>query len=127
MAPGIPPCHLHTTPSVSLQEPHVRFAPSRLIPVAAAALLLAAGCRSSGANTQAGQRAEAFVRVENRSMLDMTIYVMRSSERRRLGLVNALSTQVLRIPSVLVEGAGILRFQADPIGGSRTPVSQEVM
>ena len=104
----------------------MRFAPSRSIPLAAA-LLLAAGCTSSGANPQAGQRAEAFVRVENRSMLDMTIYVIRSSERRRLGLVNALSTQVLRIPSVLVEGAAVLRFQADPIGGSRTPVSQEIM
>ncbi|MDQ4079132.1 MAG: hypothetical protein M3125_00090 [Gemmatimonadota bacterium] len=106
----------------------MRIAPSRFLPVvAAAALLLGAGCKSSGANSQPSRRAEAFVRVENRSMLDMTIYVMRSSERRRLGLVNALSTQTLRIPSVLVEGAGILRFQADPIGGSRTPVSQEIM
>lgn len=106
----------------------MRFALSPFIPlVAAVALLAAAGCRSSGAHREAGRRAEAFVRVENRSMLDMTIYVVRSSERRRLGLVNALSTQVLRIPSVLVEGAGILRFQADPIGGNRTPVSQEIM
>ena len=107
----------------------MRFAPSRFIPVVAAATLLAAaGCKSSGAGTEGGaRRAEAFVRVENRSMLDMTIYVVRSSERRRLGLVNALSTQTLRIPSVLVEGAGILRFQADPIGGTRTPVSQEIM
>jgi hypothetical protein len=105
----------------------VHFAPSRFMPVVAAALLFAPGCQSSGANTRTGQRAEAFVRVENRSMLDMTVYVVRSTERRRLGLVNALSTQVLRIPSVLVEGAGILRFQADPIGGNRTPVSQEIM
>lgn len=107
----------------------MRFAPSRFIPVAAAAALLtAAGCKSSGATTGGGgHRAEAFVRVENRSMLDMTVYVIRSTERRRLGLVNAMSTQTLRIPSVLVEGAGILRFQADPIGGSRTPVSQEIM
>ena len=104
----------------------MRIAPSRFIPVVAA-LLLGVGCTSSGANRQPSPRAEAFVRVENRSMLDMTIYVIRSSERRRLGLVNALSTQTLRIPSVLVEGAGILRFQADPIGGSRTPVSQEIM
>jgi hypothetical protein len=128
MAPRMPPCHLHTTLSEFLQEPHVPFAPSRVIPVlAVAALALGAGCQSSGANSRPGRRAEAFVRVENRSMLDMTIYVMRSSERRRLGLVNALSTQTLRIPSVMVEGAGILRFQADPIGGSRTPVSQEIM
>jgi hypothetical protein len=102
--------------------------PSRVIPFAAATLLVATGCKSSGTTADTGQRAEAFVRVENRSLLDMTIYVIRSSsERRRLGFVNALTTQTLRIPSVLVEAAGVLRFQADPIGGSRTPVSQEIM
>lgn len=104
----------------------MRFVPLRLAP-ALAALLVTSACASSGTNAPARDRAEAFVRVENRSMLDMTIYVVRSSERRRLGLVNALSTQTLRIPSVLIEGPGILRFQADPIGGSRTPVSQEIM
>ncbi|HJU67802.1 MAG TPA: hypothetical protein VJ650_06085 [Gemmatimonadaceae bacterium] len=89
-------------------------------------LLPIAGCPSTGNRAPAPQRAEAFVRVENRSMLDMTIYVVRGSERRRLGLVNALSTQMLSIPSVLVEGSGVLRFQADPIGGSRTPISEEI-
>ena len=91
------------------------------------ALLAVTGCRSTGGGgAPSGQRSEAFVRVENRSMLDMTIYVLRGGERRRLGLVNALSTQVLPIPSVLVEGSGVLRFLADPIGGNRTPVSEEI-
>ena len=90
-------------------------------------LMTAAGCRSTGGPAPSGQRAEAFVRVENRSMLDMTIYVVRGGERRRLGLVNALTTQVLPIPSVLVEGSGVLRFLADPIGGSRTPISEEIV
>lgn len=91
------------------------------------ALLTLAGCKStSGAGASAGARAEAFVRVENRSMLDMTVYVVRGGERRRLGLVNALSTQVLSIPSVLINGSGVLRFQADPIGADRTPVSEEI-
>ena len=92
-----------------------------------AAVLTLAGCPSTrGTGAPAANRAEAFVRVENRSMLDMTIYVVRGAERRRLGLVNALSTQTLSIPSVLVNGSGVLRFQADPIGGSRTPVSEEI-
>ena len=91
------------------------------------ALLTPAGCKSTGgAAAPAVHRAEAFVRVENRSMLDMTIYVVRGAERRRLGLVNALTTQMLSIPSVLVNGSGVLRFQADPIGGSRAPVSEEI-
>ena len=91
------------------------------------ALVVMAGCRSANRGGQAVQRPETFVEVENRSMLDMTVYVMRGGERRRLGLVNALSTQVLAIPSTLVEGMGVLRFVADPIGASRTPVSEEIV
>jgi hypothetical protein len=90
------------------------------------ALLAVASCRSTGRGALS-QRPETFVQVENRSMLDMTVYVVRSGERRRLGLVNALSTQTLTIPSVLVEGLGVLRFVADPIGASRTPVSEEIV
>jgi hypothetical protein len=60
-------------------------------------------------------------------MLDMTVYVIRGGGRRRLGLVNALSTQTLRIPVTLIEGAGVLRFLADPIGARRTPVSEEIL
>jgi hypothetical protein len=91
------------------------------------ALLAVAGCQSTGRGAPSAQRAEAFVRVDNRSMLDMTVYVVRSGERRRLGLVNALSTQTLPIPSVLIEASGVLRFLADPIGASRTPVSEEIV
>lgn len=104
-------------------------AQTRAVALAAATIVLlaAAGCRSSSPNRRAiPQRPEAFVRVENRSMLDMTIYVVRGAERRRLGLVNALTTQLLTIPSVLINGSGVLRFQADPIGGSRAPVSEEI-
>ena len=100
-------------------------APLALV-VALVTLLTIAGCKPTGNAAPAPQRSEAFVRVENRSMLDMTIYVVRASERRRLGLVNALSTQMLPIPSVLVDGSGVLRFQADPIGGRRAPISEEI-
>ena len=104
-----------------------RFATRIRLAAGVMLLMAAAGCRSAGGAASPGQRAEAFVRVENRSMLDMTIYVVRGGERRRLGLVNALTTQVLPIPSVLVEGSGVLRFLADPIGGSRTPISEEIV
>ena len=113
-----------------LKESLVPYASSRsalTIAGALVVLLVAAGCRSTGSAPPSGQRSEAFVRVENRSMLDMTVYVIRSGERRRLGMVNALSTQTLQIPGVLVDGAGVLRFLADPIGASRTPVSEEIV
>jgi hypothetical protein len=102
-----------------------RFTPLSLA-AALVALLTVAGCTSTRSGAPVPERSEAFVRVENRSMLDMTIYVVRGGERRRLGLVNALTTQLLSIPSVLVAGSGVLRFQADPIGGRRTPISEEI-
>jgi hypothetical protein len=113
----------------SLKEFHVPYARARLalaFTIGLMSLVMLASCRSPNRRGQAVQRPETFVEVENRSMLDMTIYVMRSGERRRLGLVNALSTQILSIPPVLVEGLGVLRFVADPIGASRTPVSEEI-
>jgi hypothetical protein len=90
-------------------------------------LFAAAGCRPTTPGASSPQRSETFVRVDNRSMLDMTVYVIRSGERRRLGLVNALSTQTLRIPVSLVDGSGVLRFLADPIGANQTPVSEEIV
>jgi hypothetical protein len=114
---------------LSLKELHVPHARARValaFTVGLIALVVLVSCRSPNRPGQAVQRPETFVEVENRSMLDMTVYVMRGGERRRLGLVNALSTQVLAIPSIMVEGLGVLRFVADPIGASRTPVSEEI-
>ena len=66
------------------------------------------------------------LRVENQAFLDMNIYVYRSSQRIRLGTANGNSTTRLIIPANLLFGATPLRFQADPIGGNRQPVSQEI-
>lgn len=64
------------------------------------------------------------IQVENQNFADMTIYVIRSGQRYRLGTVNGHSTQTFTVPPALVAGGGDLRFLADPIGGNRTPVSE---
>jgi hypothetical protein len=57
----------------------------------------------------------------------MTIYVLRGGGQRiRLGTVTGNTTQVLVIPSYVLTGPTELRFLADPIGGTRTPVSEEI-
>jgi hypothetical protein len=66
------------------------------------------------------------LRVENQAFLDMTIYVYRSSQRVRLGTATGNSVTRLTIPGNLIFGATPLRFQADPIGASRAPISQEI-
>jgi hypothetical protein len=66
------------------------------------------------------------LQVENQSFTDMVIYAVSGGQRIRLGLATANSTKSFTLPSYLVRGAGPLRFLADPIGGNRTPVSEQM-
>ena len=90
-------------------------------------LVAVAGCRpSSDPDTAAEPVPPTRLRVENQAFLDMTIYVYRSSQRIRLGQASGNATTRFTIPANLIFGSTPLRFQADPIGGSRTPLSQEI-
>ncbi|CAN5414210.1 hypothetical protein BH09GEM1_BH09GEM1_35600 [soil metagenome] len=90
-------------------------------------LVLTSACMR---NTQEELEAEpvppTYVRVDNRAYLDMTIYVYRSSQRMRLGTANGNSSVRLLIPKNLMFGTTPLRFQADPIGANRQPISEEI-
>jgi hypothetical protein len=68
----------------------------------------------------------AMVEVENQAFNDMTIYVIRSGMRMRLGTVFGNSKAVFEIPRTMVNPGLPIRFQADPIGGNRAPVTQEI-
>lgn len=67
-----------------------------------------------------------MLQVENQGFTDMVIYAVSSGQRIRLGLVTGNSTKTFTIPRYLAGGAGPIRFLADPIGGNRTPVSEEM-
>ena len=56
----------------------------------------------------------------------MTVYVMRSGQRVRLGQVSGNSTATFELPRTMVNPGLPIRFQADPIGSNRTPFSQEI-
>lgn len=88
--------------------------------------LLAAGCQRRGTNEDAAMTAPTMLRVDNRAFSDMTIYVLRSSQRIRLGIAAGNSTTRFQIPSYVIFGATPLRFLADPIGAAGTPVSEEI-
>ncbi len=70
--------------------------------------------------------APAYVEVQNQGFYDMTIYVLRSGQRVRLGQVGGNSTATFELPRTMVNPGLPIRFQADPIGSSRTPFSQEI-
>ncbi len=90
-------------------------------------LVLTLALSACGANPRPGQQQErTTVRVENQSSLDMNIYVLRGAQRVRLGTATAHLTSRFTIPADLIFGITPLRFLADPIGSSRTPITDEI-
>ena len=90
--------------------------------------LLVGACSHGGTPRGAPEpnAAAATLEVQNQGFPDMTIYVLSQGSRVRLGLANGHSTIQLPIPAYLLQGGRQLRFLADPIGGSREPVSDEI-
>jgi hypothetical protein len=92
--------------------------------IAALGLGALAACVRPGTNATPDD--PTFVRVENQSVSDATIYVWENSTRRRLGRVSGLSNETLLIPSSMVFGATPLRFQLDFLAGNRTPLTESI-
>lgn len=98
-------------------------APRRLLPLA---LLLLAAVTASCRTTPRAEEPRTTVRVDNRGFPDMVIYVLQGAQSVRIGTATGNSSTVLTIPATMVFGLTTMRFRADPIGGNRTPVSQEI-
>jgi hypothetical protein len=106
-----------------------RLATRLALGVALLALPACAGGRPAGENAAADAptpQRRTTVLVDNRGFLDMTIYVVRGGQRIRLGTANGHSRTRFTIPAHLIFGTTTLQFLADPIGGNRSPVSNEI-
>jgi hypothetical protein len=78
--------------------------------------------RPSSGNAQE----KTTLRVENQGFSDMTIYALQGGQRIRIGLAVGNSTSVFNIPDYLLGAGNTIRFLADPVGSTRTPVSDEI-
>jgi hypothetical protein len=97
----------------------------RIIPCVA--VLLFAGCAGRNPESAPNPDDAAMVQVENRGFADMVVYAISGAQRVRLGIATGNSTKSFTIPRTLIRGAGQLRFLADPIGGSRSPISEDIV
>jgi hypothetical protein len=68
-----------------------------------------------------------MLQVENRGFADMVVYAISGGQRVRLGLATGNSTKSFTIPVALIRGASPLRFLADPIGGRRSPITEDIV
>ena len=89
-------------------------------------LAILTACAGRPANTNSDPAGPAMVQVENQGFTDMVIYAISGGQRVRLGLATGNSIKTFTVPRYLTGGAGPIRFLADPIGGNRTPVSEEM-
>jgi hypothetical protein len=91
------------------------------------ALAVLTGCGGRSTDVSPRPEGQAMVEVVNQGFSDMVIYALDGAQRVRLGSVTGHSSRTLTIPGHLVGAGGTLRFLADPIGGNRTPVSEEMV
>ena len=90
------------------------------------ALVAACGGASRGEVRDMGAPQEVTaVRITNQSWSDVVMYVHRESQRVRLGDIPAQGTRVFRIPASMISAVS-LRFEADPVGSSRTASSYDL-
>ena len=84
-------------------------------------------CNAFRRQSTADQANPTILEVDNRGFVDMTVYALRDSERIRLGTATGNQKTTISIPAYLLNGmAATLRFIADPIGGTRASVSEEI-
>jgi hypothetical protein len=95
--------------------------------IAFALLLLGlVACNAFSRGSATDQNQPTVLQVDNQGFLDMDVYAARSAQRVRLGVAPGNGKTNFTIPASLVSGLTSLRFIADPIGGTRASVSQEI-
>jgi hypothetical protein len=85
-------------------------------------LVLLAACTGGSANGPSPQR-PTQVTVDNRSSLDMDLYVRRRDQRSRLGFAPADQKTVFALTPDLTGGPGLVRLEARPVRGGEAVVS----
>jgi hypothetical protein len=89
--------------------------------------IVSIACRTgSASHTTDDGSLRTTIDVQNQGFSDMRVYVIVSGVRTRLGIAPGNTTTVLTIPEYLLVGTTFLRFVCDPIGGNRTPVTEEI-
>lgn len=104
----------------------MRALPQRLV-LSLVVLGLVVACTTRRSGRMPASSPPSYVSITNQSWLDMNVYVLRSSQRIRLGTVGSNQTTRFTLPANLVFGATPLRFLADPIGSSQTAQSFEIV
>jgi hypothetical protein len=106
--------------------PSAGYAMKRISAALALFFVTLVACSTMAPGSGNDQNQRTAVQVDNRGFSDMNVYAARSAQRVRLGMAPGHSTTLFTVPPGLVSGLTPLRFIADPIGGTRPSVSEEI-
>ena len=99
---------------------------SLLHPSAICLLLATAACAGGSPGDDPAPDSSAKVRIENRSRLDMDIYLRPTPHRAtRIGFVPAADTAEFALPRALTAGSAAFRIEARPVRGTGRPELSE--
>jgi hypothetical protein len=71
-------------------------------------------------------QAEVAVSVNNQNFLDADIFIVRGTQRIRLGMVPGLSSRVLMVRPELIGYTQDVRFEVHQIGGRGDPITETI-
>ena len=71
-------------------------------------------------------QAEVAVSVNNQNFLDMDVFIVRSGQRIRLGMVPGLSSRLLMVRPELIGYGQDVQFEVHPIGGRSDPLTETI-
>jgi len=94
--------------------------------VAILAATLACGGKRAPEPSAVEPQGNALLVVRNDHWLDITIYAIRGGSRYRLGMVSGLKTDTLPLQNTILAGSGTLRFLLEPIGSTRTHLTESI-
>ena len=100
---------------------------SRILRAPALLFALTAACAGGSQGTATPDSEQTRARIENRSSLDMDIYVRRNDGRsNRLGFAAGGEITYFALPATLTAGATWVRFEGRPVRDSGQPVVSEI-
>jgi hypothetical protein len=88
-------------------------------------VLLACSSRQAADEPAPSDDVEVAVEIENHNWSDVVIFLVRGSQRFRLGVVSSLGTSAFSVPFRQVRG-GASTLLAHPIGGARDVTSDQL-
>jgi hypothetical protein len=97
----------------------------RVLTIVCALSLILGSCTPISQKDGERDEGRTRVKIDNRNVMSMTIFVVRRGQEFRIGFVPGQSKETLTIPNDLIPVPTTLQLLANPVGSNASPISRE--